>query len=61
MNAKDMHRLLKEVQSDYIAMVRELNKHKRRIRPIDPWKLPIVIAIDDALCQLAVESKIYRK
>lgn len=57
MNAKYIHGLLKEVQADYVAMVYELNKHKRRIRPVDPWRMPLVRIIQDALNQLALEIK----
>lgn len=60
MNSKDMYRLLKEVQADYVAMARDLNYRKRGlVKPYDPWTLPLVRAMQDALNQLALEAKIY--
>lgn len=58
MTPKEVHDLLADVQADYIAMVRELNGHKRRVNPVDPWSLPLVERLERAKIDLAMVAGI---
>lgn len=47
---------MKSVMEDYICMVRELNKHKRLIRPVDPFTLPQVQRMQSAIRDLGLAA-----
>jgi len=48
--------LLTDVQQDYAAMVRELNRHKKLANPVDPWSLPLMERMTKARCDLAMAA-----
>ena len=54
MKPLEVYEILTEVQKDYAGMVRELNAHKRMVKPVDPWGLPLMQKLQTARRDLAM-------
>ena len=54
MNPLEAYNLLTDVQQDYAAMVRELNRHKKLVHPVDPWTMPLMERMTAARKDLAI-------
>ena len=61
MTPREAHDLLKDVQADYIGMVHEMNRIKRLVKPVDPWKLPLVERMEKGICDLRLAAGIQTK
>lgn len=60
MSPFEAYNLIKDIESDYIRMVRDLNVAKRKIKPVDPWSLPLVERMEKAMNDLALAAGIDR-
>ena len=56
MSSLEAFNLLTDVQQDYAAMVRELNRHKRLVNPVDPWTMPLMERMTKARRDLAMAA-----
>jgi hypothetical protein len=55
MSPLEVYNLLTDVQQDYAAMVRELNRHKKHlVHPVDPWSMPLMDRLTQARKDLAM-------
>lgn len=61
MSPLEAYNLIASVESDYVAMVNELNRHKNRVNPVNPWKMIQVERMEKALNDLALAAGIDRK
>lgn len=60
MKPLEVYHLLRDVQADYVAMVREMNVLKRRIHPVDPFKLPLVQRMEKAIYDLGIVADVVK-
>lgn len=58
MTKKEAYDLLVSVRADYVAMVRELNRVKRLVHPVNPWTMPQVRRMSNGIDDLRLAAGI---